>query len=96
MPINTTKEPFRFAIFNDSKSEIIPDLPFGLTEFQIQMPIYSVEEFLKQLNDVILKKADLGQFVVNEDDYIIFSYDKSKAEKFEYLWIYFDLKLTRF
>jgi hypothetical protein len=44
------------------------------------MPIYSVEEFLKQLNDVILKKADLGQFVVNEDDYIIFSYDKSKAE----------------
>ena len=58
------------------------------------MPIYSVEEFLKQLNDIILKKADLGQFIVNEDDYISFSYDTSKAEKFEYLWIYFDLKLT--
>jgi uncharacterized UPF0160 family protein len=45
MPINTTKEPFRFAIFNDSKSEIIPDLPFGLTEFQIKCRFTQLKNF---------------------------------------------------
>jgi hypothetical protein len=64
MPINASSIPFKFGIFNESKIITTEGLEYGFNQFEVKGPFYSVDEFLKQINDITLKICNLGQFVV--------------------------------
>ena len=92
MPINNDTTPYHFAIFSDDKS-VGALLPFGLHKYKIEGPYFSVDELLKQLNDVILKVLGMGTFTVNDEEYITFTVDSDNFPKFEFYYIYFDARL---
>lgn len=92
-PINATRIPFKFAIFNEDKFHAT--IPYGIQYYQINGPIYSVEGFLKDLNDIVLKVYGLGQFILRADKYITFVYNKADKPKFENFKIYFENKMRK-
>ena len=96
MPIDNDTEPFRFCIFSDDKGAS-PKLPFGPHYYSFEGPFYSVDDFLKKINDVILKDLGLGQFVLeeeNDEKWIYFLANSDDFPLFELYTMYFDLRMV--
>lgn len=103
MPINANDFDYNICIFNEYKETDRPftNLSYLANYFSFSGPFYSVDEFLKKVNDIILKKAlpevNLGSIERDEEDdeLFVYVYDKIDADEFDMLKIYFDAKLMK-
>ena len=100
MPLNSSTGSYQVTILNMYKPEdrVIPGLEYGLNNFSINGPIYSVNGFIDQLNDIVFKKAypvQLGFFYLDQDNMIHYQYDSQFANEHDMIKIYFDNKLQR-
>ena len=59
MPINSNDFDYNICIFNEYKEtdRTFTNLSYLSNYFSFAGPFYSVDEFLKKVNDIILKKA---------------------------------------
>lgn len=100
MPINISNNDFVVGIFNEYKPEdfIIPGLPFGWSTFTIPGTIMSVQDFLRDLNQIVFKKAMpkyLGEFILDEENHISYVYNEESASDHNMIKIYFGSRLQR-
>lgn len=94
MPINNDETPFTIIIFNESKT--IPDLPYGVNTFTFNGPFYSVDDFLRKVNDITQKRlsayTSFGQFIL-EDKVIKYVRNNEYDGDYNIFKLYFDGRL---
>lgn len=97
-PIDKVDKPYAVNLFLDDKDIPFDNLEYGNNLFYIRGPIYSVEEFVQKMNDIVFKKPQnqltLGRFFLDGHT-IKWFVQQGDETNFSIIQIYFDRRLTK-
>lgn len=98
-PINIITVPYKIILWKEDKSiSDAPLLPREINNFTISGPIYSEQEFIDKVNEIIQKKPapyNLGSFSLVDRKLIFTIHDAAEAANHNKIYIYLDARLRK-